>query len=393
MNSRKTRVLAFCLSSIPSALVGVVYPLENISSRGYIEFKFIETLKLKRNDLAEADVIICIRSSEQIEYEIIKECRRLGKYIIYFLDDDLLNIPRTAKSALYFDNPVIKRNIKSIMQTSDCLWTTNINIEKKYSQYFKNSITLHAPALLYDKKEKSVITDKHSKVKIGFAGGIDHSDFLNEILEEPIKRIFELYRDEVEFEFFGAKPKFIDKFNMNFIPHESNYKKYKETIINRGWDIALAPLANTEFHSCKYFNKFLEYGSIGVAAIYSNVEPFTFIVKNGKNGLLADNNTDSWVNCLKQLIDNSDIRKKIADNAEKNIEEMFTTDKVANSIIEQITQITSYLAPHCKDTQVRVLNNNQNYFIFKIINIIKREKFNFLIYLVKKLLEKLKFRN
>ncbi|MCX7884033.1 MAG: hypothetical protein N2448_03265 [Caloramator sp.] len=387
----KTRVLAFCLKEIPSAKIGVINVLKYLDSTNRIQFKFKETLNITKIDVAEADVVICIRGSEKLEYDIIKQCKKLNKYLIYFLDDDLLNVPTIVKSSVYYRNKEIINLIINIMKECNCLWTTNHNIEKKYKKYFLKTAVINAPYEVMENIDNCKQLNRNSIV-IGFAGGIDHSELLDKILDGVINEILAKYKERVKFEFFGARPKLIDKYKLNYIPYTNDYYLYKQMIINRKWDIALAPLENTEFNSCKYFNKFLEYSSIGIAGIYSNVEPYIFVVKHNENGLLSNNTKESWVNNISYLIENPSNIKNISLKAKETIKSNFNILKISEQLISSIPEVVNYKAPQCSIKEIKGIGNknNKNYFLFKLISLIKREKFKTFSYIFFKILDKIK---
>ena len=52
--------------------------------------------------------------------------KKLGKKIIYVIDDDLLEVPFYSKSYQYFATPSIKKNIKKLIQISDMLVSPSV---------------------------------------------------------------------------------------------------------------------------------------------------------------------------------------------------------------------------------------------------------------------------
>ncbi len=51
-----------------------------------------------------------------------------------------------------------------------------------------------------------------------------------------------------------------------------------------GFDIGLAPLIDSPFNRCKSDLKYVEYGKVGVPAVFSKVGPYTRSVKHGETG-------------------------------------------------------------------------------------------------------------
>ena len=93
----------------------------------------------------------------------------------------------------------------------------------------------------------------------------------------------------------------------------SKFWKWMNTIIS--WDIRIAPLEENAFTVCKSDVKFLDYSALGIAGIYSSIEPYNNTVVNNVTGLLADNTIKSWEGCIEELIININLRKSICKNA------------------------------------------------------------------------------
>ena len=93
----------------------------------------------------------------------------------------------------------------------------------------------------------------------------------------------------------------------------------------------------SEFHRCKYFNKYVEYASFGIAGIYTNCEPYIYGIKDRVNGLLVNNITEEWVSAISELIENEQLRKMISENCIKEANEIYALDILADDYLEKIT--------------------------------------------------------
>ena len=102
------------------------------------------------------------------------------------------------------------------------------------------------------------------------------------------------------------------------------------------WDIGLAPMPESKFHECKYFNKYIEYASFGIVGVYSNVKPYIFGIKDNENGLLVNNDSDSWFNAISKLIDDDDLRTRISKNCIKEANEKYALDILALDYFDKI---------------------------------------------------------
>ena len=92
-------------------------------------------------------------------------------------------------------------------------------------------------------------------------------NFENDLLSDVIISLKRKYCDKVEFYFIGNHPSCADSANAVAVPRLP-YDKYLEFIKESKIDIGLAPMPDTEFHSCKHYNKFMEYTRAGICGLY-----------------------------------------------------------------------------------------------------------------------------
>ena len=218
------------------------------------------------------------------------------------------------------------------MSNCDTFLTPSPVLLEKYGPDFKYKYNIAEPSLNRIRKK-----EKNDKVKIGFAGSIDRAQDLNEILEEAITQIVKKYDDSIEIEVMGAHPDFVDKLGLKHLPYQDGYDAYTAYMAKCNWDIGLAPMPLSEFHRCKYFNKYVEYASFGIAGIYTNCEPYIYGIKDHQNGLLVNNTTEEWVNAISELIDNEELRHSISDNCLKEANEIYALDILADDYLKKIT--------------------------------------------------------
>jgi hypothetical protein len=87
------------------------------------------------------------------------------------------------------------------------------------------------------------------------------------------------------------------------------------------WDIALAPLRDTEFNRSKSDLKFLEYAALGVPGVFSDVVPYRQTVADDTTGVLVANTTDAWCDAILQLARDVPRRERIATAAADDVRE------------------------------------------------------------------------
>jgi glycosyltransferase involved in cell wall biosynthesis len=98
-------------------------------------------------------------------------------------------------------------------------------------------------------------------------------------------------------------------------------KLLKKIVIN--WDIGVCPLLENEFNSGKSELKYIEYTSLGIPSIFSDVEPYKSIITDEYNGFLAST-SEQWEKKLEKLITNKQLREEILNNTISDVEENYS---------------------------------------------------------------------
>lgn len=333
-----THVLMLCPALIPSAILCGHSQLEWLGQKGVIEYRLSTSDRVTSKLLSWADVVFFVRSDSMLEARLAKELKKKGRYLIYVLDDDLLNIPEYIDSAEFYNSRDTQENIREVMSACDCLLSPSVRLREKYGGFFSRTVNIEEPSLAERGKNRV----SGNQVKIGFAGSIDRSQDIDDLLTEAIKKLIQNYGDRISVEFFGARPEMADKYGLKHIPYCNSYEEYLQTMESLDWDIGLAPMPNTEFHACKHYNKFAEYIGYGIVGVYSDVEPYRRVIRNGENGLLCGNTKEEWYAALVSLVEDESFRKKLSENCLEEARERFTVEATAIELRNSLGDILEY---------------------------------------------------
>lgn len=305
-SSQTKKILLIYRKMIPSILLCGHSQFEYLAKEKKIEYRSKQVYELKADDINWADIVVLGRLDSWYEHELAKIIKKTNKYMLYILDDDLLNIPPEVSSSAYYNQKEIKGYISDMIDMSNGLISPSPILIDKYGKT-KNNILIEEPALDQVEYKKH---DANLPIKIGFAGSIDRIANIEELLKDVLIKIKDKYKDKVAFEFFGAIPSFAKEIDAKCIPYTDSYEEYKKTLNGLAWDIGLAPMPSTPFYACKHYNKYIEYSASGVVGIYSNVEPYTRLLNLNKDVILCDNDSTKWFKAITSLIDD---RNKIED--------------------------------------------------------------------------------
>ena len=309
--------------------------LNNYDSR--INVKFLTVLEVTKKDLTECDILYMLRPNNAYFGRLAKTAHNLGCLVIFFLDDDLMNLPT--------GNPNIpwrKKGLAYSAKQSDIIISSSPYICKKYSINYciQRSFQLNTPVL--ENEIKQHIDGKNEKLKIVYAAGLSHTVFFDCFIKPVIKRLDDLCGERISLTFMGVHPDLdINELKMpiSFI-EPMLLNEYRTRIEKENFDIGLAPLTTTDFTKCKYFNKFIEYAMFGIVGLYSNTEPYTFVVNDKKNGFLIGDSPDDWLNSICNLVNNPELLNKCRIEAYETLRRTFNEKIIFENLIKEIPEFT-----------------------------------------------------
>ena len=103
-------------------------------------------------------------------------------------------------------------------------------------------------------------------------------------------------------------------------------------------DIGLYPLSEDKWALGKGGLKVMQYMSIGIPSVATNHGTACNIINQGESGFLV-NTKEEWLQAIKNLIEDSDLRYKIGNSARKNIVENYSTKVIEKYYLEILEQL------------------------------------------------------
>lgn len=307
-------------------------------------------------DILWADSVLLVRPYDVSCTDIVKAAKENGKFIIIYLDDDLLHIPDFDTTYL---RKIITRILKKKNQNAlreclnhcDILWGSNSFLLHKYKKHVGNGRCVRSEMTADISNMKRVSERRDDNPHILFAGSQDHAALLNKYIIPALNRIA-LEFPALRMTCIGVAKSQINpcKVQIEFIPW-MNYDQYRAFIRKENYHIGIAVIEQEDFYKCKYYNKFIEYSLLGAVGIYTDSEPYNLVVQHGENGFLAQSSVDSWVDNIIFAIRNPGICEKCVQNAQRLIENEYQAD----TIIERVNREMPELSMCCgqKSGQIR----------------------------------------
>jgi processive 1,2-diacylglycerol beta-glucosyltransferase len=253
--------------------------------------------------------------------------------VVLDIDDLLLELPEDHPDRISHAFTPSLLPLFLAMLDVDLITVTTSPLRDYASDYNKNVIIL--PNYLDDQfwqlKAPTLRTTREEKIVIGYMGGHTHQPDLA-MLQPVIQALNNRFPERLEFRFWGTEPPL--ELSMYTNIHWDgqitwNYPDFASHFLTHSADILIAPLASNKFNRCKSSIKYLEYAALGVPGIYSNVNPYTDVIRHQHNGLLASS-ADEWIECLVQLIENTGLSYSIAINAQADITSNWLLSKNAS---------------------------------------------------------------
>lgn len=258
-------------------------------------------------------------------------CKRLGKKIIYDLDDAIYmrSSSHANRFLAYLKSP---SKIRKIIEISDTVITCNEYLADFARRFNKAVIPIHTSV----DTEKFTVAGKterqKEKVTIGWIGSHSTKPYL-EILNDVFAELAKRYRFRLKI--IGGGDGYADIPGIEII----NLKWCLEGEIGQfqSLDIGVYPLPDNEWVRGKTGFKTIQYMSVGIPCVASGVGANRRIIKDGINGFLAENK-EEWVEKLSRLIDDPALRQRLGAAGRKTVEEKFSVKVNAPKYLEIINR-------------------------------------------------------
>lgn len=342
---RLPRVLLIYTELLPSVRLCGHSQMEALHRMGRIAYRHKAEQLLTQEDLNWPDIVLLGRMDDRFSCDVAKGLRESGKYLIYILDDDLLNIPEGITSAGHYWQPSVRRNIRRMLEMSHAVLSPSPLLLEKYATDGRAGLLTREPTVAPVPYQPH---DPSAPVKIGFAGSVDRAADVKGLLGEALLEIKRAYGDRVQIEFFGFQNPLGEALEAKARPYCSSYDDYRAALNEAAWDIGLAPMPDTPFHACKHYNKFVEYAAAGVMGVYSDVEPYLQLKRDIGLGVFCENKREAWVEALRGLIDDRErlesLRRQVCQCAVTTV----SADTIALALAERMADIWAWRAPEKK---------------------------------------------
>lgn len=243
--------------------------------------------------------------------------RRIGATLVFDLDDDLLNIPRTHPDAkaLRPQSKVARR----LVDLADVVWVSTHGLAARLSSIRPDAVVIENRL---DERiwVPPVRPSGNQPVRILCMGTTTHDDDFA-MIEPALARLKIEYADRVVIDVLGMSSASDLAPGLNRIAPPGHARRSYPGFVNwltaaqPGWHIGLAPLLETPFNLCKSPIKTLDYAALGMLVLASDTAVYRGSLADGPAGHLVANTPAAWYAALDHLLRDPNTRQTIESGA------------------------------------------------------------------------------
>lgn len=326
-------------------------PCAALSKRGHAVKQVAIGNEVPEHLMEWPDVVIFGRAypSQYDPIKIMREYKKLGKRVLYDMDDDFWSVAKDNPSVLV--SSAHKDQYEGMIEEADAVISPSPVLLKKFHKHFKKPGFL-APNGIDDNLYVERPHQNPETLKVGYMGAASHwqdLQIIGEIIPELQKKydflftIYGLVGEPLEAAIYTYNKILAHKFQ----PEKAEYHRaavgfYNQLQGARMWhvpfmppelhpktlsmcdlDIGLAPLVDNEFNRGKSNIKFYEYASVGTVTLASDVLPYKSEVD-----YTAKNTVKDWTKKLEKLIVDEQFRAKTLKKQQDWVKEHRSLDAI-----------------------------------------------------------------
>ena len=290
----------------------------------------------RMDQLAWADVVVTQRGFPQPNTRALLEpILASGKPVVYETDDCLPEVPD------YLGKPHYREwgpDVLSWASRVDAVTVATPALAEYFAPHARRVFVL--PNYLAGRTrppDLRTVPNGEGRIEIGFAGNAGHRGDLAPVAQ-ALRRIQER-RAEVRVTFFGGVPDgFAAGERVRVVPPDWRYDLFPGRLAQLGLDIGIAPLVDNAFNRCVSNLKYLEYGALGIAGVFSRARAFES-VHDGETGLLCDSTSESWEEAIERLCADAGLRRRIGEAARADVRAHWMLEPHAHLWAEAYSEI------------------------------------------------------
>lgn len=295
----------------------IIRPIEilgrNSMIGGRYDFGYMAEAYLK---LLAPDIVVWQRQAEPSQIENMKRYRSIlpEAFFVYEIDDAVSWVPDKSYHKPYMP-PNIDKGIANAVAVCDAVTVTTPGLAEHMANICASGTDIRiVPNMLgrddfevghetrfAQRNPKGQAPKKHTKIRIGWGGGIGHSgDF------EMLRPVFEHFGQHVEWIFLGMNPETPDNIAKLFIG-TTQPKDYLKALASMDADLMIAPLEEVAFNRAKSNLRLIEAGACHYPVICTDTETYR---ENSPPVFAYAKTPQDWIDAIESFSKLSESRRR-----------------------------------------------------------------------------------
>ncbi len=305
-----------------SGLREIIYKPGNVlkKARGLIRatHRRLHTIK----QLSDYDAVYLFRAASMIGPPVLENrISKAGIPLIYDFDDSIY-LTNTSKANQKFGWLKFPQKTARICELSSVVTVGNSHLAKFAGKYNKNVSIIPTSIDTNKYKPLKKKSDKKDKINVGWTGSSTSQYHLEEF-EETLRELLKKRKDVEIRVISNREPSFKNiPYSWRAWAPETEVEEISKI------DIGIMPTPNDEWSRGKCALKALQYMSLGIPAICTDMGANRDVIEQGENGYLAKTQED-WLRYFDIIIDDIELRKKLGDEARRTVVDRYSMEKCA----------------------------------------------------------------
>jgi len=332
----RPRVLASPLTS-GAGQYRVIEPLEMLQDLSMVQSSVIMPMANKQTRVlqpvelirANPDTLILQHSVDDVQLSLIEQYKKaLPSVNVVQMVDDLMGYVPEKHPSRRFQSREGHLRMSEAIKKSDSMIVTTEPLKLHYKKYLSN-VKIIPNCLAKHWFELEIIKTKREKLRIGWIGAGQHQGDL-EIINEVVKAL----ADKVDWVFMGMHTAEVGAHIKEFHPFVS-ISEYPNKMASLDLDIAVAPLEDNFFNSCKSNLRLLEYGAMSWPVVCSDVFPYQ---TNNPPVIRVKHSVANWLDALNKLIEDESERARLGQALNKWVIDNYTLSNWAPEWVDALME-------------------------------------------------------
>lgn len=314
-------------NSVPTTHVRIGTAVGQASGAA-INYEFLAAAELVHVGVRDFDgVVVCRNAGEpDVLSALARQCRTHDVPLVVDMDDDLLNVPEQKDPT--GDYARVRPALKELLATASLFTASTAPLAEAYADLSRNirivPNRLDPRVWMGPVAEHPIpaAIDQKAAIRVIYMGSPTHQEDL-ELVLEAFSRL--RAHHGVQLHTVGVMGKKLPAGVVAIPPPISRYDRFIPWFraISRNFDLAIAPLVDAPFNRSKSDLKFMEYAACGLPTVASRVVPYSGSVRDGEDGLLVDNDAESWFRAVQSLVTQPELRARLGAAALRRAEAEF----------------------------------------------------------------------